>query len=135
MRGTLLDADDVYWGDGDSSKVTEPTHSEPDPRSYLSFWHVDGTQNGEDVKRDVKARLIEAPTLLTHDKCLDVVNEASRYVRGTRSEIRLGRLDSASSPPTPTSPGSPIAPVPRLKQMELYLESPMDHACVPGWQV
>lgn len=71
IREQLLDAGPSFW-DGKSS------HAEKSPiaQSYLSFWHFDGSNDGEDVKLAFRARLADAGSCLTEAERGDVVTEA-----------------------------------------------------------
>lgn len=71
IREQLLDSGPIFWC-GDSSDTEKASIA----RSYLSFWHFDGSFDGEDVKLAFKARMIDAGGRLTEAECEDVVVEA-----------------------------------------------------------
>jgi heme oxygenase len=121
IRGKLLEAGNVYWSDHDATEITEPTHSRSDSLSYLSFWHFDSTQHGEDVRQDFRARLLRASTLLTDDENLDVIHEARKVYEMCRDfvleldkdasiERRVLSASLSSSPPLSPTKTSPVIP-------------------------
>ncbi|CRG84184.1 hypothetical protein PISL3812_01504 [Talaromyces islandicus] len=71
IREQLLDAGPSFWD-------RKSSHAEKAPiaQSYLSFWHFDGSDDGEDVKLAFKTRLIDAGSRLTEAEREDVVAEA-----------------------------------------------------------
>jgi heme oxygenase len=71
IREQLLDAGPSFWhGKG------SPVDKSPIAQSYLSFWHFDGSTDGEDVKLAFRARLVDAGSCLTEAEREDVVAEA-----------------------------------------------------------
>jgi hypothetical protein len=57
----------------------------------LSFWYFEGEEDGEDIKREFKARLAGAEALLGEELRLDVVEEARRIF--TLCGAVVGELD------------------------------------------
>lgn len=48
----------------------------------LSFWAFDGTEDGEDLKRDFKARVMRLEAQLTHEERVEIVSEGVEIMRG-----------------------------------------------------
>ena len=47
----------------------------------LSFWHFEGDQDGDDIKEDFKARLVDVGSMLTEEHKADIVEEANEVFR------------------------------------------------------
>jgi hypothetical protein len=73
--------------DGGSTKTTTTTESLPG----FTFFSFDGEQDGEDVKAEFKARLLEAETLLSEEERREVVEMARELFQ--RNILLVGELD------------------------------------------
>ncbi|KAL9616890.1 MAG: hypothetical protein Q9160_008279 [Pyrenula sp. 1 TL-2023] len=68
IRGQLQSAGPTFWG----------VAPDDDGIDCLSFWDFDGTEDGEDIKRDFKQRIEDITELLSDEERIDIVQEAVR---------------------------------------------------------
>ncbi|OKL58195.1 hypothetical protein UA08_06653 [Talaromyces atroroseus] len=76
IRQQLLDAGAQFWYKDLSEVEKQESAGASLAQSFLSFWHFDGDQDGEDFKLAYRAGYIEASKRLTKEECEDVICEA-----------------------------------------------------------
>lgn len=96
IREQLLDAGHGFW-DGKDSRVDKS----PIAQSYLSFWHFDGPDDGEDVKLAFRAQLVDAGSRLTETEREDVVAEAQALFQHCLSIVMEIDTTVSSTRPRP----------------------------------
>ena len=74
MRSELSAAGDRFWGSPSHAPVDERDERGSD--ASLNFFTFDGSQDGDGIKHDFKARLSEMEVLLKPEERLDIVHEA-----------------------------------------------------------
>ena len=62
----------------------------------LSFWHFEGTEDGDDIKAEFKARLMDVGTMLSPEQRADVVEEASEIFE--RCVGLIEEIDRSNAP-------------------------------------
>jgi heme oxygenase len=70
IRAQLVEAGDEFWTAGKSDADV------PLSDRGLSFWNFEGTEDGEDIKAEFRARLAEGEVLFSKEQREDVVQEA-----------------------------------------------------------
>lgn len=94
IREQLLDAGPSFW-DGKGSHTEKLSIA----RSYLSFWHFDGSDDGENVKLEFRARLLAAGNRLLEAEREDVVAEAQALFQHCLSIVmEIDTVVSSSRP-------------------------------------
>lgn len=74
LRASIRESGTNLW---EISTLPGTTAPESQPHAFgLQFFHFDGEEDGEDIKKDFKRRMLEADTLLTEAEKLDVIEEA-----------------------------------------------------------
>ena len=99
IRGQLVGAGEDFWARSPTTRRPESEQVVQEKRGLLedfealglSFWFHPGDRDGEDVKAEFKARLLEAEELLTVEERADVVAEAKKIF--TRCTMLVGELD------------------------------------------
>lgn len=81
----------------------------------LSFWDFDGTEDGEDIKRDFKQRIEEITGLLSNEEREDIVQEAVRIFQLCQSLVdhldeTVGSNDAGSLIPESAEDAPPTTP-------------------------
>lgn len=76
IRAQLLVAKESSWSNNVRSREAAST-----PHSGLSFWHFPGDNDGEDIKVEFKARLVDVEGVLTAEQRQDIVHEACQIFR------------------------------------------------------
>ncbi|KAA6408675.1 MAG: hypothetical protein FRX48_07757 [Lasallia pustulata] len=74
MRSELSAAGDRFWGSPSHTLVDEQDEGGSD--ACLNFFRFKGSQDGDGIKHDFKARLSEMEVLLKAEERLDIVREA-----------------------------------------------------------
>ncbi|RYN44563.1 hypothetical protein AA0114_g9910 [Alternaria tenuissima] len=74
IRSVLYKAPPGFWPEQDSERTTLEERG-------LSFWHFFGPHDGEDIKAEFKAQLLDAETLFTPDERVDIIEEAKNIFR------------------------------------------------------
>ncbi|KAI4145355.1 MAG: hypothetical protein LQ340_006321 [Diploschistes diacapsis] len=98
IREQLSTARDLTWVlTQDSLEVAaafagDSTHSE----AGLSFWHFEGAEDGDDIKTEFKARLVDVGAMLSPDHKADIVQEASEIFK--RCVGLVEEIDSIVAP-------------------------------------
>ena len=113
IRAKLQDAGNDFWAcevDLENRNESHVPRNPTDPavKSPLSFWSFPGAFDGEDLKADYKARILELELGLTVDERREVVDEAVdimckllEIVDGIDTSIATGRV--LTQPPKPTT--------------------------------
>lgn len=113
IRAKLQDAGNDFWAcevDLENRNESHVPRNPADPavKSPLRFWSFAGAFDGEDLKADYKARILELELGLTVDERQEVVDEAVdimckllEIVDGIDSSIATGRI--LTQPPKPTT--------------------------------
>lgn len=76
IRAQLLAGRKNSWSNNVRSREGAST-----PHSGLSFWHFPGGKDGEDIKDEFKARLVDVDGLLNAEQRQDIVDEACQIFR------------------------------------------------------
>ncbi len=103
IRSQLYAAGEDFWAQSQQKsegvfreeKLSEETQEQPTAQYRgLSFFHFPGNEDGEDIKRDFKARFAEVDHTLTGDERREIVAESGRIFEFSIAMVQ--ELDSLS---------------------------------------
>lgn len=107
IRAKLRDAGNEFWTSAAHLENKQESHNSKNPAEEipLSFWNFAGASDGEDLKADYKARILDLEMSLTAEERRDIVDEAVNImcrlleiVNGIDVSIASGKYTQSSYP-------------------------------------
>ena len=131
IREQLAAARDVTWAlDEDAIELAAGSSEGMERREAgLSFWYFEGTEDGDDIKAEFKARLIDVGTMLDSTYRADVVEEANEIFE--RCAGLVEEIDQMVARQTPNDPEVNAHTI-RMADIKRLRRASAIH-CILGW--